>query len=150
MKDMLETHPRASSSSDQRAEAIEALLRCTAHCSICADACLAEDSVADLRQCIRTDLDCADICAVTARLLERQTGQNPAALRSLVEACQAQCDACAQECEGHADHHEHCRLCAEACRPARRRVPRSSVRSPESETRGAWFWPTRRSCYTGS
>jgi hypothetical protein len=26
------------------------------------------------------------------------------------------CRACADECEKHAAHHEHCRLCAEVCR----------------------------------
>jgi hypothetical protein len=26
------------------------------------------------------------------------------------------CLACAEECDRHAAHHQHCRLCAEACR----------------------------------
>ena len=26
------------------------------------------------------------------------------------------CLACAEECDQHAEHHEHCRLCAEVCR----------------------------------
>ena len=51
------------------AEALEASAACATICSSCADACLAEESVADLRDCIRTDLDCADVCAATAALL---------------------------------------------------------------------------------
>jgi hypothetical protein len=30
------------------------------------------------------------------------------------------CRACAEECECHARHHEHCRLCAEECRRCER------------------------------
>ena len=32
------------------------------------------------------------------------------------EACAAACRACGDECERHAQHHEHCRVCAESCR----------------------------------
>jgi hypothetical protein len=33
-----------------------------------------------------------------------------------VEACLEACRTCGEECERHADHHDHCRVCAEACR----------------------------------
>ncbi|MGC5077785.1 hypothetical protein [Agrococcus sp. DT81.2] len=36
--------------------------------------------------------------------------------RAMLEACRAACRACAEECERHADMHEHCRICADACR----------------------------------
>ena len=79
-------------------------------------ACLAEDMVAELRDCIRTDLDCADICAATGAVLTRQTGENTAVLRAQLEACRTACSACAEDCEQHAGMHEHCKVCAEACR----------------------------------
>jgi hypothetical protein len=85
-------------------------------CTTCADACLAEDGVADLRGCIRTDLDCADICATTARVLARRGERDAATVEALLRACETACRSCAAECEQHADHHEHCRVCAEACR----------------------------------
>lgn len=66
--------------------------------------------------CISTDQNCADICLTTGRILTRITGQNKDVLRAVVQACREACRACAQECEGHAEMHEHCRLCAEACR----------------------------------
>ena len=72
--------------------------------------------VADLRQCIRLNLDCADVCAATGRMLSRQTGTNVETTRALLEACRAACKACAEECESHAQMHEHCKVCAEACR----------------------------------
>jgi hypothetical protein len=34
----------------------------------------------------------------------------------MLEACSAACLASAEECERHAAHHEHCRVCAEVCR----------------------------------
>lgn len=115
---MIKAHPNPTDGLDvdQLAEAIDAALACAQTCAACADACLAEDSVADLRDCIRTDLDCADICATTAALLSRRTGSNLAVLKAQLEACRTACAVCAEDCESHADHHEHCRICAEACR----------------------------------
>jgi hypothetical protein len=113
---MLQSHPNPTEHLDARSAAVMAALECAAHCLSCADACLAEDGVAELRQCIRTDEDCAQVCLTAAGVLVRQTETRPETLRPLLEACIAHCEACAAECEGHADHHEHCRLCAEACR----------------------------------
>ncbi len=115
-REMLNTHPKAGSLSDAVANCLEACMDCAAVCTVCADACLAEDMVADLRQCIRTDLDCADVCMTSARLLSRRTGSNEAVVRAQVEAMRLAVRACADECEQHADMHEHCRICAEACR----------------------------------
>jgi hypothetical protein len=72
--------------------------------------------VADLAKCIRIDLDCADICATTGKVLSRLTAYDPATTRALVEACRTACKACAEECEKHADMRDHCQICAEACR----------------------------------
>jgi hypothetical protein len=33
-----------------------------------------------------------------------------------VAACWEHCAICARECERHAEHHEHCRICGEVCR----------------------------------
>jgi hypothetical protein len=72
--------------------------------------------VVDLVKCIRTDLDCADICEATGRILSRHTGYDAKIARAVVEACAQACATCADECQRHADMHEHCRICAEACR----------------------------------
>ena len=81
-----------------------------------ADACLSEDMVDELRKCIRTNLDCADICASTGRVLSRHTGYDANLTRSVLEACAAACKACGDECGRHAEMHEHCRVCAASCR----------------------------------
>lgn len=114
--DMLATHPDGSSvDNDTLARAIDAMLTCSQTCTACADACLAEPDVADMRRCIRDDLDCADICSTTSRILSRQTASDPAVTRAVLEACIQACDSCAASCGEHRDHHEHCRICADAC-----------------------------------
>ncbi len=72
--------------------------------------------VSELTKCIRTNLDCADICVTTGNILSRHTGYDANVTRALLEACVTTCKACADECERHAGMHEHCRICAEAYR----------------------------------
>ena len=62
------------------------------------------------------NLDCADICEVTGRVLLRQTETDVTVLRAQLEACAAACRACGDECQRHAEGMEHCRVCAESCR----------------------------------
>ena len=114
---MLETYPQAINLDRTRlAAAIDAVSACAQACTACADACLSEQMVAELTKCIRTDLDCADICAATARVLSRHTGYDANITRGILEACVVACASCGDECERHAGMHEHCRICAEACR----------------------------------
>ncbi|WP_275001465.1 four-helix bundle copper-binding protein [Promicromonospora iranensis] len=115
--EMLQTYPRTMNlDRELLAAAIEAIVGCSQACTACADACLSEDSVADLRKCVRTNLDCADVCDATSRVLSRHTGYDANISRALLDACIAACRACGDECEQHASMHEHCRVCAEACR----------------------------------
>lgn len=118
---MLDTYPqeRGGFDRDMLAACIEACFDCAQTCTACADACLAEDMVTELRKCIRTDLDCADICDTTGRVLSRHTGYDANLTRAVLEACRAACAACGDECAQHASMHEHCRVCAEACRRCR-------------------------------
>ena len=67
-------------------------------------------------KCIRLCLDCADVCTATVRVTSRQTDYDANVSKPLLEACVATCKSCGDECERHAQHHEHCRVCAEACR----------------------------------
>ena len=116
-KEMLGTSPAGTGyDAEALAAAVDAAFDCVQACTACADACLGEDMVAELRACITTDLGCADVCDATGRVLSRQTGYNATLTRSLLEACRNACRACAEECEQHQDMHAHCRICAEACR----------------------------------
>ncbi|GHF47482.1 hypothetical protein FHX82_001441 [Amycolatopsis bartoniae] len=114
---MLESHPADLGGVDPEAiaAAIQECLTCAQACTACADACLAESDPAAMRDCIRTDLDCADVCEVTVRILSRR-GDALGVTRQLLAVCEQACRACAEECERHAEHHRHCAECAEACR----------------------------------
>jgi hypothetical protein len=71
------TRGRCSPMSPCWGDASTSAVRAEATCTICADACLAEDGVRDLVHCIRLCLDCADACAAAVRILGRQTDPHP-------------------------------------------------------------------------
>ncbi len=91
---------------------IDALNNCIAECNHCAVACLDEQDVKSLSKCIKLDIDCAQICSLMVSFLSR--GSEHA--MHLMKECAEICDACAAQCEKHAHHHEHCKVCAESCR----------------------------------
>lgn len=117
---MFQTHPRGAQVQNQPAllECIAACFGCAQGCTACADAdaCLGEPDVGMVIHCIRLNLDCADICNATGRVLARQTEPQTEVWRAQLQACLAACQACGAECQKHAGHHEHCGVCAERCR----------------------------------
>jgi len=114
---ILKTHPRRLIAEvTVLAACIDECGECAATCTVCSDASLAEDDVVAMVRCIRLCLDCADACVETGRVLSRQTDPDPSTSQSALQACWTACRASAAECERHAHHHEHCRLCAEECR----------------------------------
>lgn len=115
--DMLRTSPSPTGyDADDLAACIDACFACAQACTACADACLGEEMVAELRRCVTTDLNCADICDATGRVLSRQTGYDAELTRAALIACLEACRRCEEECNRHAGMHEHCRVCAGACR----------------------------------
>ncbi|AMR30755.1 ferredoxin [Mucilaginibacter sp. PAMC 26640] len=90
-------------------ELINKLLACVAACENCATACLNEDEVKPMVRCISLDKDCADLCSLAARLLQR----NSELAHQFLVLCEEICRMCAAECGLH--EHEHCQKCAAAC-----------------------------------
>lgn len=116
-KRMLDTYPRdLNLDAGILAATIDALSDCAQACTACADDCLSEEMVAELTKCIRLNLDCADVCTATLRVVSRQTDYDANVTRSVLQACITVCKSCGDECGRHAQMHEHCRVCAEACR----------------------------------
>ena len=116
---MMRTHPAPSVANDLNdliAACIRACFDCAQACTACADACLGAADPTSRARCIRLNLDCADLCAVTGRISSRQTAFEPPLVRAALQACAVACRLCGDECERHAAHMEHCRVCAEACR----------------------------------
>jgi hypothetical protein len=117
IREILGTHPRPTGLDlDVVARCIEACYDCEAACASCADADLAEPDVQEMVRCIRLCLDCADVCETTGRVVTRQSEADLGLVRSVVGACVVACVVCREECEKHAAHHEHCRICVEVCR----------------------------------
>ena len=115
--EMMQTHPHTPQVDiSALAACVEECLHCGQACASCADACLGEENVSSQVSCIRSCQDCADVCLLTGKLLSRLTEANWPLLRAQVDACRTACGICAQECEAHAGHMEHCRICAEVCR----------------------------------
>ena len=113
---MMGRHPNMHGSVNEAlALAVRHMMFCSDICTSCADACVAEDRVAELRQCIRVCLDCADICDMAFKVGTRRTGSNDALVRSTLELCIQSCEICAAECEKHQAMHAHCANCAEMC-----------------------------------
>lgn len=117
VREMISTHPHAQGSAAADVlKFIEEAYDCAQTCTSCADACLGEEMVQDLTQCIRMNLDCADICVATGAMASRRTGRNVDVLSAAIQACAEACRVCGDECQQHAEAHEHCRICADACR----------------------------------
>lgn len=93
---------------------IDACLESAQACASGADACLEEPAVGTLRDCIRAQQNCADVCLATARVLSRLGSPTGESWRALLEACLAACALCTEQCERHSERYRHCRLSADA------------------------------------
>lgn len=96
-------------------EIIQTLSECVHACEYCANACLEEDNVKEMADCIKADLDCGDICNLGMRFLSRNSINSD----SVIGICIDLCHQCAEECEKH--DHAHCLECARACRECEKR-----------------------------
>jgi hypothetical protein len=110
------THPQRPPDASLIEACATACYECGGLCVACSDACLGDGHVADLVCCIRTCLDCADVCPASARIVSRLTEPSPMLVEAQLMACAEACRICAAECDSHAGMHAHCRVCAEACR----------------------------------
>ena len=113
---MLKSHPSPVAHADKLAACIDACAACLVSCTSCADACIGGDMPKEMAKCIRTDLDCADVCAATIAVLTRQTKPNPSIQRAQLQAMIVACKTCGDSCMSHADVHGHCKLCGQTCR----------------------------------
>ncbi|MDX1621904.1 MAG: hypothetical protein R3320_12980 [Nitriliruptorales bacterium] len=105
---------------DTLGRAIHTFQECAAACTACADACLAEDNVEQMRNCITLDNVCAEICEATAAVMSRIAYGNYDVLKAQLQAAVEATRACGDECRSHADMHEHCRVCADQCEETER------------------------------
>lgn len=95
---------------------IAASTTCAQVCMSCTDAALSTPDFAALRRCARTADDCADICALTAKLLLRTRGRDHMVILDILRGCVSACRICREECERHATVLQFCSVCVAACR----------------------------------
>src|SRR5947209_18722731 len=96
---------------------IEACADCADSCTQCADASLSHRRLQELVKSIRLNLDCANVCATTERVVSRQTESDSDVTHAVLQACIAICRSCGDECELHGKHGmEHCKVSSEECR----------------------------------
>jgi hypothetical protein len=93
----------------------EALAQAGRACRACSREALSAGLHSELQRCIELTLVCAEVCAAAGRAADLLEADEPT-LASVISACAAACRRCAEECEVHADAHDHCRACAVACR----------------------------------
>ena len=94
VEDFLQTHPKPPSNLDTIAARVKACFGCAESCMMCADACLGEGQVDELRRCIRLNLDCAAVCIATGEVAARQTDPDRRLLSAQLQACIAASEVC--------------------------------------------------------
>jgi hypothetical protein len=96
---------------------VDSALACAQACTSCASIGIAGPDAVDLADCIGVCLDCADLCAVTARILSRPLADaRRGSLVALVQACAGLCELSARQCFRHEVHHQASAQCMTACR----------------------------------
>lgn len=90
-------------------QCIEECLRCMVACNHCYTACLGDKNVEMMKDCIRLDRECADICAYAAQAMSI----NSSYAMKICSLCAEVCKACGNECKKHDS--DHCQQCADAC-----------------------------------
>ena len=116
LREMIAAHPQVCGAvNEELTKAAVLAAECAAVARACADSCLGEPGVADLLQCIRLNLDCADMAWAFSGIASRCSGGDMPLVDVASQACEAACRRSAVECRKHAAMHEHCRICAEVC-----------------------------------
>lgn len=114
MMQMMESMPKGSMAGMEMPmmqECIEACSACAMAATMCADADMGED----MAKCASMNNNMADVATTMMRMMMRPMGYDMESMRAMMMACIAMGEACANECRMHADMHEHCRICAQAC-----------------------------------
>jgi len=120
-RQIMDVHPTGFGVIDRKKldAALTSMQEASQAASVCADACLLEGQVKDMREAIRACLDCADIVDAAVRTLSRHAGWAESAAPAILSAAIAVLATADHETARHASMHMHARLTAETCRKAR-------------------------------
>ena len=114
MADMMKSMPMPTTGMDvsMMQKCIEACSAASMAATMCADA----DGGEGMGRCASMCMNTADVATTMMRMMLRPAGYDMAVMGSMMTACMSMGEACAMECDMHADMSEHCRICAAACR----------------------------------
>ena len=87
---------------DEYKKCIEACYLCATACDNCAASCLDEENLEMMRECIKLDMQCANICRLAAQFMTLNSGS----AQDLCRLCADVCQKCGDECGKH--EHDHC------------------------------------------
>lgn len=87
---------------------IEACKNCAAACENCIANCLEQTD--QNSRCLKLDRDCADICTLNAKMMERGSEFSD----QISALCSQVCQACGDECAKNPEDQD-CKRCSEAC-----------------------------------
>ena len=94
---------------DEYKKCIEACYLCATACDNCAASCLDEENLEMMREWIKLDMQCANICRLAAQFMTLNSGS----AQDLCRLCADVCQKCGDECGKH--EHDHCQDCSSAC-----------------------------------
>ena len=115
MADMMRSMPAAGTTSMD----MSMMQRCMEACSAAAMAatmCADADGGEGMGRCASMCMNTADVATAMMRMMMRPGSYDMAVMSPMMSACMAMGEACAAECDQHAEMSEHCRICASACR----------------------------------
>ncbi|AIQ69270.1 four-helix bundle copper-binding protein [Paenibacillus graminis] len=96
----------------QYQECIDACIQTMNACNYSYVSSLKQYDLASLRESIRLDRECADICSFAVQAMTRQSPF----VAEILRLCAEICERCADESSKHI--HTHCQECINACRAA--------------------------------
>ncbi|WP_342561336.1 four-helix bundle copper-binding protein [Paenibacillus sp. FSL R7-0345] len=96
----------------QYQECIDACIKCMNACNYSYVSSLKEYDLASLRESIRLDRECADICSYAVQAMTRQSPFVVEILRLCAEICERTADESSRHMQ------THCQDCIDACRSA--------------------------------
>ncbi|MGB7406188.1 MAG: four-helix bundle copper-binding protein [Pacificimonas sp.] len=112
---MIASHPDVDGHlNDPLAEAVRHAMYAAAIGTSCADACVAEEHIIEMRQCFRKASDMADVATMFVAVATRRTGSNQGVIDAAMTCLKTALTACAEECERH--DQDHCERCGRMCR----------------------------------
>lgn len=105
---------------DQQFEdCMQACWSCVSACNEVYDACLKEENVTEMGDCIRVTIECAQSCAYAAEAISRHSMFS----EEICALCAVVCEACGSECQKYEeDPYKKCSTAALACAKQCRQV----------------------------